>query len=71
VLEVYNKCMACSAANEGDERENIFICAVKLHTAGSIGNCPNFHITEKHVAYCGNALYSLFVIRYSGYGSTG
>jgi hypothetical protein len=62
VLKAYNKCTAGSVASEGDERENLFIRAINLHTAGSIGNCPNFHITEKHVAYCGYALYSQFVI---------
>ena len=37
----------------------------KSATAGSIGNYPNFHITENNVAYwLRSILYSLFWVQY-------
>jgi hypothetical protein len=56
--------MASSISYDGEERKNLVIRAVNLHTAGSIRNCPNFHITENNVAYWLHILYSLFWVQY-------
>ena len=57
--------MASSISYDGEERKNLVIRAINLHTAGSIRNYPNFHITENNVAYwLRSILYSLFWVQY-------